>query len=205
MKDFLDNANLTKSHAKISIYIWIWLLVLSILIMILWILLLNIELTGDNLVYMISWLFISWLSLILFPMYFQNNIEKVEIQNWINSKLDEDDEKILYEIKELLEKENIENDLFDINKFQIENNDVSRYLIKNKGAYVRSKRFIVWYNIPNKIFYLLKKNIKWPVTSEFKKNFIDYEKEKNPYFKFSKDTLSTENKIKEIIKVLNKL
>jgi hypothetical protein len=63
---------------------WILLLIISIIILIIWLLYLKINLTWDNLTYLVSGLFISGLALILFPLYFQNNIDKITVPEIIN-------------------------------------------------------------------------------------------------------------------------
>lgn len=206
MKLSMDNAMLSESNVKKSVFLWIALLILSLSILIFGIFFMKIQINWDNLIHIITWLFLSWMLLLLFPMYFENNIQKAKIENWINNDLDLSS---LDEIKNILEekKSKLELNWFDINNFQLNNKDENRYLFKNIWwDYIRSKRYVVWYNIPTNVFYLIKKNIwtNYNINDKFKVNFIDYDKENYPDFKFD-NNLSISEKIEKIIDILKEL
>lgn len=197
---------LSESNVKKSVFLWIALLILSLSILIFGIFFMKIQINWDNLIHIITWLFLSWMLLLLFPMYFENNIQKAKIENWINNDLDLSS---LDEIKNILEekKSKLELNWFDINNFQLNNKDENRYLFKNIWwDYIRSKRYVVWYNIPTNVFYLIKKNIwtNYNINDKFKVNFIDYDKENYPDFKFD-NNLSISEKIEKIIDILKEL
>jgi len=151
-----ENISFTEKTAKKSIIWWVWLLFISLIIWIIWIYILKIELTWDNLTYIISGLFLSWLSLILFPMYFQNNIKKEEIKKDIE-----------------IEKENIKNDInFSNNEerllYLVKDNDWTKTRKELKELFEKE----YWKNLDNTVIYnLLNKgennNFIWSIRKKY--------------------------------------
>ena len=199
--DLFENITLSKNNIKKTFILWISLMIISLILMLVWTFFLNIKLSWDNLTVIIWFLFISGLSLILFPMYFQNNTN--------NSIEDLDEYSIKIRIKELLfSKETIINENgYYINDYRLNNKEENIYLIKVERWVTlnRNKRFIIAYNLPTGKFYIIKNNLEQNIKKEnIKEYFINFDKETYPDFRIN-DKENLEWKIDLIVTFLSKI
>ena len=108
--NIINNLNISKKWAFLSWFLWIVIFALSIYILKIWVDEYNIWLNWDNLTYIFWWLAISWLILIITPMYFwfkDREIEKeIEIKKIENIANYENKKEILEKLKNIINNNN---------------------------------------------------------------------------------------------------
>ncbi len=199
IKTLLEKMSFSEKTQNKTILLWILLLVISIIILIVWILYLKINLSWDNLVYLVSWLFISGLALILFPLYFQNNIDKITIQEKVN-EINKNKKEFLENLKEITDKKLKKHDWyvpFSTTRFSWKFKEIFRWDDFNLRVWLEDDDFGRFYIVP-------KNNWTFKEYNNFIKSKEDWEENIYTY----KDSFSwtyndLEKQVDDIIKKLN--
>lgn len=178
-EEIVKHLNISEKWARCSFRIWLSLFIISFIILWIWVQKYNISLNGDNLMFIVAWLFFSWLVLIIVPMYFWIKNRELDIKEEIQFINSLEKFEILKEIKNYLYYKYDKEKLFSLwfVNFQLDKTDKNTKILFKKDDF----KINLWlWNDDYWKIYLWTKNDK--TLEKFKTIFIkDDEWKKNSY------------------------
>lgn len=202
-EEIFKHLNISEKWAKYSLYIWILLFIISFIILWLWVQKYSISLNGDNLMFIVAWLFFSWLVLIIVPMYFWIKNRELDIKEEIQFINSLEKNELLTEVKKYLyckyDKEKLIS-LWFVN-FQLDNTVKNTKIIFKKDDF----KINLWlWNDEYWKIYLWTKNEE--IFNRFQKYFEKSNEWKNNSYPYKNEINSLDDmksQLDEIIKLID--